>query len=222
MGGARALPGRLARARACGASTGRVASPSRDARAARRPTLAQHDWIHVLADYGSTVESRDRGVRPHRALPTTIPGRSRCSRWCSACSRPATSSTRPRGSSSTTAATSPATSTAWRCASADAMYRGAMLAWHLNDTGRRDAAPTSSPPTGSQHADRPLDEVRAELRPPAPFGPGGRRGLEDAVGARRHLAVPVRSTDATSPRPRAASTTPTGRNRPERGVRTAA
>jgi hypothetical protein len=45
---------------------------------------------------------------------------------------------------------------------ADAMYRGAMLAWHVNDTypGRStDLLATD----WFAHADRPLDELRAEL-----------------------------------------------------------
>ena len=86
---------------------------------------------------------------------------------------------------------------------ADAMYRGAMLAWHLNDTGRAERAPTSSPPTGSQHADRPLDEVRAEFgllpRPSAAIA----GGFEDARGSRVASRRSSTRTAATSRRPKA-------------------
>ena len=68
----------------------RAASRSPDCRGSAPPLLAQHDWVHVLADYGSTVEVRDRGVRVHLARQRRSRGRSRCSRWSSACSRPDT------------------------------------------------------------------------------------------------------------------------------------
>ncbi len=67
---------------------------------------------------------------------------------------------------------------------ADAMYRGAMLAWHLNDTGRGDATDLLGTDWFA-HADRPLDEVRADFGIPprsakaiaagskTPWEPGG-------------------------------------------------
>ncbi len=45
---------------------------------------------------------------------------------------------------------------------ADAMYRGAMLAWHLNDTGRGDATDLLGTDWFA-HAHRPLGEVRADF-----------------------------------------------------------
>jgi hypothetical protein len=43
----------------------------------RATTLAQHDWIHVLADYGSTVGTEIE-VFASSPAPTAIPPRSRC------------------------------------------------------------------------------------------------------------------------------------------------
>ena len=54
------------------------------------PLLAQHDWVHVLADYGSTVECEIEVFAFVSRGRTTIRAGSRCSRWSSACSRPAT------------------------------------------------------------------------------------------------------------------------------------
>jgi hypothetical protein len=67
---------------------------------------------------------------------------------------------------------------------ADAMYRGAKLAWHLDDTGRGDQTDLLATDWFA-HADRPLDEVRADFGIPArsekalaagsrtPWEPGG-------------------------------------------------
>jgi hypothetical protein len=49
---------------------------------------------------------------------------------------------------------------------ADAMYRGAMLAWHLNDTGRGDQTDLLATDWFA-HAHRPLDHVRADFGIPA-------------------------------------------------------
>ena len=68
------------------------------------PLLAQHDWVHVLADYGSTVEAEIE-VFGFIARANDDRARSRCSRWSSACSRPDTSRA-ARVCSHTTAATS--------------------------------------------------------------------------------------------------------------------
>ncbi len=45
---------------------------------------------------------------------------------------------------------------------ADAMYRGAMVGWHLDDLGR-EAETDLMATDWFAHADRPLDEVRADL-----------------------------------------------------------
>ena len=156
------------------------------------PTLAQHDWIHVLADYGSTVESRDRGVRPDLTRQRRSRARSRCSPWCSACSRPATSTARRKGSSGTTAATSRATSTAWRCGS-PTRCTAARSSPPTSTTPADTTPPTSSPPTGSRtptvRSTRCAPTTGSRRVPRA----RDRRGLEDRVGTRRHLTLPVRA-----------------------------
>ena len=50
-------PGRDPRVVGCGSSTGPGGSPSRASPGSAPPLLAQHDWVHVLADYGTKVES---------------------------------------------------------------------------------------------------------------------------------------------------------------------
>ncbi len=57
---------------------------------------------------------------------------------------------------------SPATSTAWPSASPTPTYRGAILAKHLNDAGRGSKATDLLATDWFAHADRPIDEVRAE------------------------------------------------------------
>ena len=164
------------------------------------PTLAQHDWIHVLADYGSTVESEIE-VFGLIARANDDPPLSRCSRWCSACSRPATSTARRRASSSTTAATSRATSSAWPLRLADAMYRGAKIAWHLDDNGRGDA--DRSARHRLVRARRPPARRRARRASAScPVRHGRSQRARVGVGAGWHLAVPAQH-GARSPRPRA-------------------
>ncbi len=51
------------------------------------PLLAQHDWVHVLADYGTTVEAEVE-VFGFIARRTTTCTRSRSWPWSSRCSRP--------------------------------------------------------------------------------------------------------------------------------------
>jgi hypothetical protein len=128
-------------------------------------TLAQHDWIHVLADYGSTVESEievfgliaranddPRGF----SLLAMVLGLFETGYLFDAAQgffgydRGHLSGDVDRMS----------------IRLADAMYRGAMLAWHLNDTGRGDETDLLATDWFAL-ADRPLAEVRADfgLRP---------------------------------------------------------
>ena len=77
---------------------------------------------------------------------------------------------------------------------ADAMYRGAMLARHLNDTGRGRTATDLLATDWFAHADRQLDEVRAEYGLPprsaaaiaagsgTPWEPGGISPFQYAHG----------------------------------------
>ena len=191
VGRARALPRRFARAGRLAVLPGtglHVPGTARqraaDARAARLDPRARR--LRLDRRVG------DRGVRPDLTRQRRSRRRSRCWPWCSACSRRATSTAPRRGSSGTTAGTSRATSTGWRRGSADAMYRGAMLATHLNETGRHDETDLLATDWFA-HADRPLPERARRLRPPAALRQGGRGRFADAVGARRHLAVPVRA-----------------------------
>jgi hypothetical protein len=125
------------------------------------PNLAQHDWIHVLADYGSTVESeievfgliaRCNDDPQAFSLLAMVLGLFETGYLFDAAKgffeydRGHLSSDVDRMS----------------IRLADAMYRGAMLAWHVNDTdpGRStDLLATD----WFAHADRPIEDVRAEL-----------------------------------------------------------
>jgi hypothetical protein len=125
------------------------------------PTLAQHDWIHVLADYGSTVESEievfgliARANDDPRAfsLLAMVLGLFETGYLYGAAKG---FFGYDRGHLSRDAQ---------RMATrlADAMYRGAKLAWHLDDQGRggeTDLLATD----WFVHADRPLDDVRADF-----------------------------------------------------------
>jgi hypothetical protein len=129
------------------------------------PNLAQHDWIHVLADYGSTVESEIEvfgliaraNDDPHAfSLLAMVLGLFEtgylygAAKGFFAYDRGHLSGDVDRMS----------------VRLADAMYRGAMLAWHLNDTGRggqTDLLKTD----WFAHAHRPLDDVRADFGIPA-------------------------------------------------------
>ncbi len=125
------------------------------------PTLAQHDWIHVLADYGSTVESEIEvfgliaraNDDPHAfSLLAMVLGLFETGYLYGAAKgffgydRGHLSGDVDRMS----------------VRLADAMYRGAMLAWHLNDTGRSGQTDLLATDWFA-HADRPLDEVRADF-----------------------------------------------------------
>ena len=146
----------------------------------------------------------DRGVRPHLA-------RQRRSRGVLA----ARDGARPvrdrlplrrgaRASSSTTAVTSRATSTAWRCGSPTRCTAARCSPRHLNDTGRHDA-------------DRPPRHRLVRARRPSARRGARRLRAAAALGARRSpparrprgsRAASRRSstrTGATSPRPRAAT-----------------
>jgi hypothetical protein len=125
------------------------------------PTLAQHDWIHVLADYGSTVESEievfgliSRANDDPRAfsLLAMVLGLFETG-YLYGAARGFFGYDRGHLSRDVE-----------RMAErlADAMYRGAMLAWHINDNlpGRSTDLLAAD---WFAHADRPLDEVRAEF-----------------------------------------------------------
>jgi hypothetical protein len=125
------------------------------------PNLAQHDWIHVLADYGSAVESEievfgliARCNDDPRAfsLLAMVLGLFETGYLFDAA----------KGFFEYDRGHLSRDIDRMAVRLADAMYRGAMLAWHVNDTypGRStDLLATD----WFEHADRPLGDVRAEL-----------------------------------------------------------
>lgn len=125
------------------------------------PTLAQHDWVHVLADYGSTVEceievfgliSRANDDPEAFSLLAMVLGLFETGYFFDAANgffeydRGHISSDPDR----------------MAVRLADAMYRGAKLAWYLDDHAR--SAETDLLATDwFAYADWPLDDVRAHF-----------------------------------------------------------
>jgi hypothetical protein len=147
------------------------------------PTLAQHDWVHVLADYGSTVESeievfgliaRTNNDPTAFSLLAMVLGLFETGYLYGAAKG---FFAYDRGHLSRDA-------DRMGVRLGDAMYRGAKLAWHLDDNGRSNETDLLAT-DWFQHADRQLDEIRAnfgllEKSPRArsagsmsPFEPGG-------------------------------------------------
>jgi hypothetical protein len=125
------------------------------------PTLAQHDWIHVLADYGSTVESE---IEVFGLI-------SRCNDDPQAFSLLAMvlglfetgylyGAARGFFEYDRGHLSNDADRMAVRLG--DAMARGARLAWHLNDTGRGDRTDLLATDWFA-YSDVPVDDVRADL-----------------------------------------------------------
>jgi hypothetical protein len=125
------------------------------------PTLAQHDWVHVLADYGSTVEceievfgliSRCNDDPGAFSLLAMVLGLFETGYFFDAANGffeydrghisrdPERMATRL----------------------ADAMYRGAKLAWHLDDNGRSDETDLLATDWFA-YADWPVEAVRDHL-----------------------------------------------------------
>ena len=155
------------------------------------PNLAQHDWIHVLADYGSAVESEievfgliARCNDDPRAfsLLAMVLGLFETGYLFDAA----------KGFFEYDRGHLSRDIDRMAVRLADAMYRGAMVGWHLNDhhPGRSTDLLAAD---WFEHADRPLGDVRAELgllpRSAARRG----RGLQDRVGTRWHLPLPART-----------------------------
>lgn len=125
------------------------------------PHLAQHDWIHVLADYGSTVESEievfglisrandDPGAF---ALLAMVLGLFETGYLYGAAKG---FFEYDRGHLSRDV-------DRMAVRLADATYRGAILATHLNESGRGSKATDLLATDWFAHADRPLDDVRAD------------------------------------------------------------
>jgi len=125
------------------------------------PFLAQHDWVHVLADYGSTVEceievfgliSRCDDNPEGFSLLAMVLGLFETGYFFDAANG---FFEYDRGHISRDPERMAARL-------ADAMYRGAKLAWHLDDNGR--SAETDLLATDwFAYADWPVDDVRAHL-----------------------------------------------------------
>jgi len=125
------------------------------------PHLAQHDWVHVLADYGSTVESEievfglisrandDPGAF---ALLAMVLGLFETGYLYGAA----------KGFFEYDRGHLSADVDRMAVRLADATYRGAILAKHVNDSGRGSKATDLLATDWFAHADRPLEEVRAE------------------------------------------------------------
>jgi hypothetical protein len=125
------------------------------------PTLAQHDWIHVLADYGSTVESeievfglisRCNDDPEGFALLAMVLGLFETGYLYGAA----------RGFFEYDRGHLSRDVDRMAARLADAMARGARLAWHLDDTGRSDRTDLLAV-DWFEYADVPVDEVRADL-----------------------------------------------------------
>src|SRR4051794_20385032 len=125
------------------------------------PNLAQHDWIHVLADYGSTVESeievfglisRANDDPSAFSLLAMVLGLFETGYLYGAAKG---FFEYDRGHLSRDV-------DRMAVRLADATYRGAILATHLNETGRGSKATDLLATDWFAHADRPLDELRAE------------------------------------------------------------
>jgi len=141
------------------------------------PHLAQHDWVHVLADYGSTVESEievfglisrandDPGAF---ALLAMVLGLFETGYLYGAAKG---FFEYDRGHLSRDV-------DRMAVRLADATYRGAVLAKHLNDSGRGSKATDLLATDWFAHADRQLEEVRAD------YGLLPRSGAAIAAGSR--------------------------------------
>ena len=125
------------------------------------PTLAQHDWIHVLADYGSTVESeievfglisRCNDDPQAFSLLAMVLGLFETGYLFGAA----------RGFFEYDRGHLSQYADRMAVRLGDAMARGARLAWHLNDTGRGDRTDLLATDWFA-YADVPVDDVRADL-----------------------------------------------------------
>ena len=124
------------------------------------PSLAQHDWVHVLADYGSTVEGEievfgfiARANDDPRAfsLLAMVLGLFETGYLYGAAGLFQYDSHHLSRDAGPMAARL-----------ADAMYRGAMVGWHLDDDGRSDETDLMKT-DWFRYADWPVEQVREHL-----------------------------------------------------------
>jgi hypothetical protein len=144
------------------------------------PNLAQHDWVHVLADYGSTVESeievfglisRANDDPQAFSLLAMVLGLFETGYLYGAA----------KGFFEYDRSHLSRDADRMAVRLADAMYRGAILATHLNEHGRPDATDLLATDWFA-HADRPIEDVRAEYglppRSPAAIAAGSTTAWE--------------------------------------------
>jgi len=125
------------------------------------PNLAQHDWIHVLADYGSTVESEIE-VFGLIARANDDPGAFSLLAMVLGLFETGYLYGAAKGFFEYDRGHLSRDVDRMAVRLADATYRGAILATHLNETGRGSKATDLLATDWFAHADRQLDEVRDE------------------------------------------------------------
>jgi hypothetical protein len=125
------------------------------------PNLAQHDWIHVLADYGSTVESEIE-VFGLIARANDDPGAFSLLAMVLGLFETGYLYGAAKGFFEYDRGHLSRDVDRMAVRLADATYRGAILATHLNETGRGSKATDLLATDWFALADRPLDELRAE------------------------------------------------------------
>jgi hypothetical protein len=125
------------------------------------PQLAQHDWIHVLADYGSTVESEIE-VFALVARANDDPGAFALLAMVLGLFETGYLYGAAKGFFEYDRGHLSRDVDRMAVRLADATYRGAILATHLNDTGRGSKATDLLATDWFAHAERPLEEVRAD------------------------------------------------------------
>ena len=157
------------------------------------PSLAQHDWVHVLADYGTTVESElevfgliSRATDDPRAftLLVQVLGLFEAGYLESG-----------MGLFQMDVGHLSADEERMATRLADGFKRGAWAAWQHNLANDTDTGIDFLAVDWFEHADLPLDEVTRRLLPGRAgreVGAGHRRRVGRSVGAGRDLAVPVR------------------------------
>ncbi len=125
------------------------------------PHLAQHDWVHVLADYGSTVESEIE-VFGLIARANDDPGAFALLAMVLGLFETGYLYGAAKGFFEYDRGHLSRDVDRMAVRLADATYRGAVLAKHVNDSGRGSKATDLLATDWFAHADRPIDEVRAE------------------------------------------------------------
>jgi hypothetical protein len=125
------------------------------------PLLAQHDWIHVLADYGSTVESEIE-VFGLISRANDDPGAFSLLAMVLGLFETGYLYGAAKGFFEYDRGHLSRDVDRMAVRLADATYRGAILAKHVNDSGRGSKATDLLAVDWFAHADRPIDDVRAE------------------------------------------------------------